>query len=192
MQSARACMSALAVVAAFAAGCGAQTNGRTATRVASHDTLLVRDITPANGARNVDPSAPITIAFNHSMMTGMEMLIAVREGAVNGPAVAGTSTWSSDRTALTFTPASPLKSKTTYVVHMSPNLTDATGDTVNFAACANALGGQSVRSSMMGGSYGMMGSSNGMMGRSYGMMGSGWQAGSGMWGYGMMLTFTTR
>ena len=57
---------------------------------------------------------------------------------------------------------------------------------VNFAAHAQAVGGQAVPSTAMTG--GMMGGGTGQ-----GMMsGPGWQAGSGMWGFGMMLTFTTR
>jgi hypothetical protein len=179
---ARFFLSALLVTAAFA--CAGDGNAPTASRLPAPDPLLVRNVIPASGATNVDPNAPITIAFNHGMMTGMESRVVLHEGSVTGPAVAGTATWSTDRATLTFTPAKPLKSKTTYVLHLSPNLIDAKGDTVNFAACAGAVDGRPVSSGMMGGSGGMMGGSNGMMG-------SGWQPGSGTWGYGMTLTFTT-
>ena len=150
-----------------------------------------RNVIPASGATNVDRAAPITISFSSGMMTAMEKLVVLHEGSVTGPAVAGTATWSTDRTTLTFTPANPLKSNTVYVLHLSPHLLDSKGDTVNFAACATAVGGRPVPSSMMKGSSGMMDGGNGMMGGSNGMMGSGWQPGSGTWGYGMTLTFTT-
>jgi hypothetical protein len=164
---------ALVVALATLAACGSGANGPGVTRLGSRDTLLVSAVNPASGATNVSPSAPITVTFNHGMMTGMEMRVVVHEGAVTRPAAAGTSAWSSDRRVLTFTPARPLASKTTYVLHLSPDLADSTGDTVNFAACAHALGGNPVPASMMGGSYGMMGGSYGMMGGSNGMMGSG-------------------
>ena len=177
------------VAAAF--GCAGDTNAPTAPRLGTSDPLLVRNVIPASGATNVDPRAPITISFSSGMMTAMEKLVVLHEGAVTGPAVAGTATWSADRTTLTFTPANPLKSNTVYVLHLSPNLLDSKGDTVNFAACATAVGGSAVPPSMMKGSSGMMGSGNGMMGGTNGMMGSGWQPGSGTWGFGMTLTFTT-
>lgn len=162
----------------------------TAPRLATSSPLLVRSVIPASGATNVDPRAPIIIAFSSAMMPPMEKLVVLHEGAVTGPAVAGTATWSTDRTTLTFTPANPLKSNTIYVLHLSPNLLDSKGDTVDFAACATAVGGSPVPASMMKGSSGMMGG-NGMMGGTNGMMGSGWQPGNGTWGYGMTLTFTT-
>jgi len=137
----------------------------------------VLSITPASAATAVDPSTPITLAFSRPMMLGMEMLVVVHEGSLTGPAVAGTSDWSADRTHLTFTPSQPLKSKTTYVVHLSPNLKDANGVAVDFAGCARQVGGSAVSGSMMG---------NGMSG-----MGAGWQPGSGAWGYGMFFLFTT-
>ena len=139
------------------------------------DLPVVLSVTPASNATSVDRSSPITIAFDHPMMAGMELLVVLREGTVVGPKVAGSSSWSSDRTILTFVPVEPLKSKAAYVVHLSPNLKDAAGRGINFAACAQRVGGRAVSGSMMGG----------------GMMGPGWQPGSGTWGYGMTLTFTT-
>lgn len=182
MQYARVCLSALLLTTAY--GCAGDGNAPTAPRLPASDPLVVRSVVPASGATNVDPNAPITVSFNYGMMTAMDRLVVLHEGSVTGPAVAGTATWSTDRTTLTFTPATRLKSRTTYVLHLSPNLIDVRGDTVNFAACATAVGGRAVSSSGMGGSGGMMGSGNGMMG-------SGWQPGSGTWGYGMTLTFTT-
>lgn len=188
MTYARLSLTTVLVAAVFA--CGGDTTAPTAPGLATASPLLVRNVIPASGATNVDPNAPIIIAFSSGMMTAMEKLVVLHEGAVTGPAVAGTAMWSADRTTLTFTPASPLQFNTVYVLHLSPNLLDSKGDTVNFAACATAVGGSPVPSSMMKGSSGMMGG-NGMMGGTNGMMGSGWQPRSGTWGYGMTLTFTT-
>jgi hypothetical protein len=109
------------------------------------------------------------------MMVGMELLVILHEGTVLGPQVAGSFSWSSDRTTLTFAPAEALESKTTYVLHLSPNLQDARGRGIDFAGCAQRVGDQRPTRGMMGG----------------GMTGSGWQPGAGTWGYGMTLTFTT-
>lgn len=148
------------------------------------DLTVVLSVTPASNATAISTSSPITITFSRPMMAGMELLVTLHEGTIVGPPVAGTFSWSSDRTALTFAPSENLKSGTTYVLHLSPNLRDATGRGVGFAACAQRVGGQSVSPGMM--TAGMMGGGN-----RAGMMGQGWQAGTGMWGYGMSFTFTT-
>jgi hypothetical protein len=189
MKSARLSLNAFLGAAVLA--CAGDNNAPTAPRLAASDPLLVRNVIPASGATNVDPRAPITIAFSSGMMTAMEKLVVLHEGAVTGPAVPGTATWSTDRRTLTFTPVNPLESNMVYVLHLSPNLMDAKGDTVSFAACATALGGTPVPASLMKGSGGMMGGGSGMMGGTNGMMGSGWQPGSGTWGYGMALSFKT-
>jgi hypothetical protein len=161
-------------------------NASTAPPRAPLADVAVSSVVPVGGAAGVDPAAPITIAFNHSMLPGMELLVLLHEGSVTGPVVAGTSTWSAERTQLTFTPSQTLKSNTSYVLHLSPNLRATSGQTINFASCAQLVGGEAVPGGMMNG--GMMGGSGGP-----GMMsGPGWQAGSGMWGYGMILTFTTQ
>ena len=147
------------------------------------DAVVVLDVVPRAGATGIDPGAPIVIAFSHPMMAGMEALVVVHEASIAGLAIPGTATWSGDRTRLTFQPTAPLKPKTTYVLHLSPNLADTDGHHLDFAGCAGAVGGQPAGGGMMGG-WGMMGSGNGMMG-------SGWTPGSGTWGHGMTFTFTT-
>jgi hypothetical protein len=146
------------------------------------DPSVVLSVSPTAGSTNVDPRGPITITFNHAMAVGMEMLVILHEASVSGPRVEGVAAWSVDRTRLTFTPSQALKSRTTYVLHLSPNLTDANGDRIDFASCSQQVSGQPV---------GMM--TGGMMsgGTGPGMMGPGWQAGSGTWAYGMSFTFTT-
>ena len=148
--------------------------------------VAVSNITPASGTTDVDPAAPVTITFNRPMMAGMELLVLLHEGSVGGAQVASAATWSADRMQLTFIPSQTLKPRTDYVVHLSPNLQGSDGTMVNFAAHAQSVGGQAVPSTAMTG--GMMGGGSGQ-----GMMsGAGWQAGSGMWGFGMMFTFTTK
>lgn len=152
---------------------------------AAADSPVVLNLTPPNAATGVDPSLPIVITFNHTMMPGIESLVILHEGAVSGPAVSGVATWSSDRRVLTFIPAAPLKSRTTYVLHLSPSLRSATGQRINLAACAR-LGGRTVTNGMLG-----VGPRGGMMNGAWGpgMMGDGWRAADGT--FGMIFTFTT-
>jgi hypothetical protein len=144
----------------------------------------VLSIVPASATTGVDPAKPVTITFNYPMMTGMEMLVVLHEGTVTGPQVAGTSSWSGDRTVLTFTPSTALKAKTNYILHFSPSLKGANGQTIDLAACTT-IGGQYVSGGMMGSTAGGM--MNGQWGP--GMMGTGWQASDGT--FGMFFTFTT-
>lgn len=146
---------------------------------------LVTTTIPRGGAIAVDPTAPITVVFGAPMMPGMEALVMLHEGSVTGPQVGGTATWSPDRTTLTFTPSAPLKSATNYVLHFSPNLKDAGGHVIDWAGCFGSVGGQPIPSGTFGG--GMMNGS----GMGPWMMGPGWQPGSGTWGYGMIVPFTT-
>ena len=139
---------------------------------------LVLAVAPTANSTGVSPTSPITITFNHRMMIGMELLVVLHTGTVTGPEVAGTWAWSPDRATLTFFPNESLVSRTTHVLHLSPNLKDAAGNTVDFAACAGAVRGQPVP----GGMFGWRGSCG---------TGPGWKAGSGTWGYGMSFTFTT-
>ncbi len=161
-------------------------SGSTSSTGLSPTDVAVSSVLPASGATGVDAATPVTLAFNRSMMTGMEMLVLLHEGSVTGPPVTGNATWSADRMQLVFVPAQALKSKMSYVLHLSPNLQGSNGASVDFAACAQAVGGQAVPSAAMTG--GMM---SGGMGQGM-MSGPGWQAGSGMWGFGMSFTFTTR
>ncbi len=169
-------------VAVAVIGCSSVTApGNTPSGTAALD---VTAVTPPNASVGVATNTPVVVKFSRPMMVGMEALVVLHEGAVTGPAVAGTAMWSSDRLTLTFTPAMPLKPATTYVLHMAPGLVDAVGDTVNAASCAR-LGGTSVSSSMMGAGTGMM--SSGSWGP--GMMGTGWQSATGT--FGMIFTFKT-
>lgn len=169
-------------------GCGAPT-APAATNPFAASALVVQSVVPTGGATGVDPAAPITVAFNHAMMQGMELLVVLHDGSVTGAEVAGTSAWSTDRTQLTFTPAAPLKPQTTYVLHLSPNLKDSTGATIDWPTCASRVGGTAASAGMLGG--GMMGGGMSGGGMGPGMMGTGWQPGTGAWGYGMLVTFTT-
>jgi hypothetical protein len=139
---------------------------------------VVLAVAPAANSTGVSPTSPITVTFNHPMMVGMELLVILHNGTVTGPEVAGTWEWSPDRATLTFLPNESLAARTTYVLHLSPNLKDAAGNTVDFAACAGYVRGQPVP----GGMFGWGGS----CGR-----GPGWNASPGTWGYGMFFTFTT-
>jgi hypothetical protein len=130
-------------------------------------------VEPSGGAVGVNPSAPIVITFSHAMREGMEEYAALHEGDVTGPVVAGTWTWSQDRTQLTFTPAAPLEAQTKYTLHMGGGMRDAIGRPINYEYCLSH-GGQWATQQMMGGQN---------------MTGRGWRHQNGT--YGMVFTFTT-
>ena len=173
--SRRAAAAALVLLATLAA-CSSEPVG-----IRSED-LVVLSVVPAGGATGVSTTAPIVVAFNHPMMPGADALVALHEGTATGPLVDGTTTWSADRTTLTFTPSAALRPATTHVLHLAPSLADIDGRRLSHAGCA-ALGGRTVTGGMMGG--GAMG--GGAMGP--GSMGPGWEMSGG--GYGMSFTFTT-
>lgn len=149
---------------------------------AATDAPSLASIQPASAATSVTVSAPVVLKFSHAMMTGMEMLVVLHEGSVTGAVVPCTATWSADRMTLTLVPQAAMKHATTYMVHMSPSLTDTAGHMINMTPGA-AMGGQMVSGSMMGGGSMM----NGQWGP--GMMGAGWQAANGT--FGMVFSFTT-
>ena len=154
------------------------------TDVLAIDAPIALSVLPAAATTGVDPTRPITITFNMSMMSGMEMLVVVHEGSVTGPQVTVSSSWSPDRHVLTITPSVMLKAKSTYAVHMSPSLRGTNGKMIDVTQCAT-IGCQHVSGGMMdSGASGMM---NGSWGA--GMMGAGWKAGDGT--FGMLFTFTT-
>ncbi len=138
---------------------------------------VVLSVSPANGETGVSAAGPVVVTFSHSMMAGMQLNVVLHEASVTGSAVAGTATWSTDRRTLSFVPSSPLKSATTYVLHIAPTLRAASGQALDHGSCA-ALGGRNVTSGMMSG--GMPGG---------GMMGEGWQMAEGS--YGVIFSFTT-
>jgi hypothetical protein len=87
--------------------------------------------------------------------------------------------WSTDRTLLTCTLASPLAAHTTYAIHLGGGMMSAGGAAVDYTA-GLGMGGQWIMGGMMTGSHG---------GMAWGMMGSGWRNANGS--YGMMFSFTT-
>lgn len=181
----------LPIAAALLAACSIL-ESTTPLRTLTPGATVVQSVIPSGGATGVDPAAPVTSTFSHPMMAGMEMRVVLHEGSVSGPTVAGASAWSADRTQLTFTPSAPLKGQTTYVLHFSPDLEDATGAAIDWPACAGRVGGSAVSGSSFGASgSGMMGDGGMGPGMGPGMMGSGWQPGSGTWGYGMVVSFAT-
>ena len=150
--------------------------------VSSTDLPTVAAVIPAAGSTGVDPNAPITIEFTHTMPMAAYMNVDLHEGDVSGPVVEGSWSWSADFRALTFTPAAALKSQTRYTVHIGGGLRDAMGRTLDYQHCTQTMGGQWA-AGPTGGTGGMMG------GRQNGHLSSGWTHANGS--YGMVFTFMT-
>lgn len=185
----------LAATAVAAAACGEDTAGP----AAGEGTVLV-SVTPQGGATGVDPNAPVVVEFSHPLHRGMEAYVALHEGDVNGPVVAGTWTWSEDGTRLTFTPAAPLKPQTQYALHVGGGMRDHRGGLVDVEHHGQQMGGHRVTDGMMQGAnqpgmhgqngMGMHGQSGaGMHSRRQGASGSGWCGANGF--HGMVFYFMT-
>lgn len=112
-------------------------------------------VTPRGGSMGVDPGATITMEFTSPMMDGMEALIDLHEGDLDGPPVPGTWSWSADRMRLTFTPGGPLDPGTTYFLHMAGGMMDADGHRLDYGTHGPGMGGEWDRMGMMGGTEGM-------------------------------------
>lgn len=140
-------------------------------------------VVPRGGSTDVDRFAPAVVEFDHAIMEGMEGYALLHEGDVTGPEVAGTWSLSTDRRALTFTPAGALAPSTRYTIHLGGGMMDADGEHVDFGTHGDPMGGEWAMPGMMGG--GMMG---GAMGEQH--MGEGW-AHPTNGSYGMIFSFTT-
>ncbi len=175
---------ALLATTLAAGACAAGNSTPTDASSTRADAPAVLSVLPAAGTIGADPTRPIALTFSMPMMTGMEMLVIVHEGTVTGPQVAGTTAWSADRTILTFTPSAQLKAKTAYVLHLSPSLRGANGNTMTMAG-GLAIGGKTVTAGMMGTAASGMMNGQGVNG----MMGAGWMAADGT--FGMIFLFTT-
>ena len=146
---------------------------------------LLLDVAPAGGSTGVSVDTTVTITFNHAMNPAMSQYASVHEGAISGPAVDGSWSWSADTTALTFMPAAAFKPASTYVIHLGGGMMDADGDPVNMSQYGPGCGGQTASAGMMGGGAGSGGMGSGMGSE----MGQGWEGSDG--NYGMIFTFTT-
>jgi Bacterial Ig-like domain len=180
----------LALAASFAtAACsGSSANAPTPTGPAASAQVI--GVSPAGGSTGVDPNAAIVIGFSHAMPMADDMYATLHQDSLTGPLVTGTASWSADSTTLTFRPAAPLRSMTTYVLHLGGAMHDEAGNVVDLSRCGQ-WGGRAATSGMMGGGIGggMMGGGSGA-GAGNGEMGPGWQT-PGASTYGMVFTFTT-
>lgn len=168
----------LAALIATLAACG----GSAAPTSPDAVTTSVLSVSPNGGATNVATTSPIALTFDHAMMAGMEQYVSLHQDSLTGPEVNGTTSWSSDHTKLTFTPAGSLSPATTYVLHIGGGMMDANDKPISYAQCP-AFGGQSVTASMMDGGGMMAGGGSGSE------MGNGWKGSDG--NFGMEFTFTT-
>ncbi|MHB1192838.1 MAG: Ig-like domain-containing domain [Longimicrobiales bacterium] len=174
----------LPLAAVLLATVGACSDGPVAGGV--DDVTALMSVQPAGSSVNVAVESDVVVTFDHALAAGMEAYAALHEGSVAGPVIAGTWGISSDRTVLTFKPATPLLAATTYVIHLGGGMMDGSGHMVNLERNGIGMGGQWATGTMMTGGMGA-----GMMGGGQSaMMGSGWQHPSNG-SYGMVFTFKT-
>lgn len=164
---------ALATAVLTVAACGG-----TASPTAPAVPTSIVGVIPVGGATGVMATTVITVTFDHAMMAGMEMYVALHEDSIVGPSIGGHFAWSADRMQLTFAPAGPLKPHMIYVLHIGGGMVDANRASIDYGQCP-ALGGHVVTGSMMG--------SGGMT--VDGETGPGWKG--HIDGYGMEFVFTT-
>lgn len=172
-------LSALLMLAATAAACDSSP-----AAIEDEQVTSLMSVTPVGGETGVDPNTTIVLEFSHAM--GMEIFAALHEGdGVDGPIVDGTWGWSEDGTRLTFTPDAPLKSLTSYTIHVGGGMTDERGHVVDLEQHTHGMGGQWATETMM---QNRMMQGGMMMGDD--MMGPGWEHPTNGT-YGMLFTFTT-
>lgn len=147
------------------------------------DATALLSVVPRGGSTDVDRFAPVVVEFDHAVMTGMEGYALLHEGDVTGPEVAGTWSLSTDRLAVTFTPAAPLAPNARYTIHLGGGMMDADGGHIDFGTHGDHMGGVWATNGMMGG--GMM---RGTVGEHH--LGEGWEHPTNG-SYGMVFFFTT-
>lgn len=134
----------------------------------------VAAVTPEGGATAVDPKSAVVIQFTGSMSLGTEGYVALHEGTVAGGVVSATWSWSADRTRLTLTPASPLRSLMPYTLHVGGGMRDASGHLIDLDRCVRH-GGRWATPQMMSDASSMTGPA--------------WEHANGS--YGVLFAFTT-
>ncbi|MFO7892826.1 MAG: Ig-like domain-containing protein [Longimicrobiales bacterium] len=160
-------------------GLGATACAEDTTSIETETALL--SVAPEGGSTGVDSSEPIEVAFDHGMHDHVVDYMAVHEGDVTGPEVAGAWMMEQEGTLLHFTPEAPLKEGTQYTIHLGGGMEDVEGHRVDLETHGMGMGGMWATDSMMTG---------GMMGGQHSHMSDGWQHpdnGS----YGMVFSFTT-
>jgi len=141
---------------------------------------IMTSVQPMGGAVNVSSGDSVVVTFNHAIASGMEAYADLHEGSLAGVVVPGKWTRSADGTKLTFVPTAPLKSSTTYVIHLGGGMAAGDGGSVSFDQHGTEMGGVWATQGMMGGGMGGQGTH----------MGTGWQHPSNGT-YGMVFSFTT-
>jgi hypothetical protein len=149
------------------------------TAVDANAEVALLSVSPAGGATNVKPGAPVTIEFDHPMAQGQEAFCALHEDGLDGPLVLGRWDWSEDHRRLTFTPDHALERGHEYTLHVGGGMQCQHGHPMSFEQHGQALGGSWVEEGMFGPGGGMMGSDH---------MADGWRHRNGM--YGMMFSFS--
>ncbi len=166
---------AATVLLAGAAGCSDDADSGTDP---GNDPAALLSVTPQGGSTDVDPGSAMSVEFSGPMQDGGEMYVAMHQGDVRGPEVAGTWTWNGDHTRLDFSPTGPLMPETQYAMHVGGGMMDQAGHELDLETQGPGMGGDWATEDMMGG---MMGG--------HPHMGEGWEHSNGT--FGMVFDFTT-
>ena len=145
--SGRSQFSRLVACSAFlvAIGCSSSDNAPNQT------TTTLTLVSPAGGATNVDPAAPVRLTFSGPMAQGMENYVDLHQGTAADATMPMTCVWSADRTTLTCTHAAPLAAGSTYTIHVGGGMMDANGHSIDMDAMVTTMGGVWLMPGMMGG-----------------------------------------
>ena len=141
---------------------------------------MLLSVTPPGGAGGVAPESAMVLRFSGPMGSGMEPLVDLHQGGLDGPVVATRCSLSADRTTLTCTPGAPLSARTAYTLHVGAGMRDSAGGSIDMGQYGGAMGGQWIMGGMMGPSH---------AGAPWGMMGADRRGTNGS--YGMAFQFTT-
>ena len=114
---------------------------------------MLLSVTPAGGAVGVSPNSAMVVRFSGPMASGMEPLVDLHQGGLDGPVVGMSCASSTDRTTLTCTPVVPLARTTAYTLHVGGGMRDSAGRFIDMAQYGGTMGGQWITGGMMGPSH---------------------------------------
>jgi hypothetical protein len=137
---------AIVLVAALAIACSDSSSPSTTSATAL-------DAVTIGPASTTHPGGTVAMAFNGTMMTGMEQYVDLHQGDTTGALVPMTCAMSTDRAMITCAPNAALTPGADYTLHMGAGMMGSNGRPVDMSA-GMGMGGTWMTSGMMGGHNG--------------------------------------